>query len=169
MSDIVDLERRITAALERIGQGVEALKASKSSAAGEGGAEAAPSANNEALLAELEDERVVNAQLTERLRVLKEKHESAGGGQEELIASLRAQVAAAENGLAKLKATNAKLRENNAALRAANASGVGQPHLINKSMLEELEALRATRETDVIEVDAILAELKDVLEGGSHA
>jgi len=166
MSDIVDLERRITAALERIGQGVETLKASKSEAAGEMDA---PSGNNDALLAELEDERVVNAQLTERLRVLKEKHDGGDNDQSEVVAGLRAQVAAAESGLAKLKATNAKLRENNAALREANASGVGQPHLINKSMLEELEALRATRETDVIEVDAILAELKDVLEGGPHA
>lgn len=166
MSDIVDLERRITAALERIGHGVETLKASKPAAADQGGG---PSGDTQALLAELEEERVVNAQLTERVRVLKEKQDGSASDQTELVASLRAQVAAAESGLAKLKATNAKLRENNAALRQANASGVGEPHLINKSMMEELEALRATRETDVIEVDAILAELKDVLEGGPHA
>lgn len=172
MSDIVDLERRIAAALERIGQGIEALKSdARSQAALADAAEAAPAQDEqdvEALRVELDEERTANAQLAERVRVLKDKQESGAKEREETIAGLREQAAATEKNLAKLKAANAKLRENNAALREANASGLAQPRLINKSMMEELEALRTTRETDVVEVDAILAELKDVLEGGTN-
>ncbi len=171
MSDIVDLERRIAAALERIGHGVEALK---SAAQDQARAEPAPppaaaEGEAEALRAQLEDERMVNAQLTERVRVLNERLEGGTRELEETVAALRTQASASEKNLARLKAANAKLRENNEALRKANASGLAEPHLINKSMMEELEALRATRETDAAEVDAILTELKDVLEGGTHA
>jgi len=45
------------------------------------------------------------------------------------------------------------------ALRTANEAGVGEPHLINKAMMAELEALRASRATDVAEADAILGAL----------
>ena len=57
------------------------------------------------------------------------------------------------------------MRDNNNALREANAAGVGEPHLINKAMLAELEGLRATRATDRAEVEAILADLDAVIDG----
>ncbi len=43
--------------------------------------------------------------------------------------------------LQRLKRINDQLRQNNQALREANEDGVGDPHLINKAMMTELEAL----------------------------
>ena len=38
-----------------------------------------------------------------------------------------------------------------------------EPHLLNKAMLAELEALRATRLSEMAEMDEILAELKPLI------
>ena len=62
MSDIDALQSRISAALDRIGTGLDAL--SNASNADDG----------RDLAAELEDEKTANAQLKERLRVLNQKH-----------------------------------------------------------------------------------------------
>ena len=51
-----------------------------------------------------------------------------------------------------------------AALIDANAEGVGEPHLINRAMLAELEGLRAARATDVAESSAILAALVPLID-----
>src|SRR5690606_40004114 len=78
MSDIAELERRISAALARIEAGVEVLGAAP--------AETAPAARDEGeitrLTEELEAERAANAQLTERVRAIKEKQEPMGGARE---------------------------------------------------------------------------------------
>ena len=69
--------------------------------------------------------------------------------------------------LQSLRKANQQLRDNNQALREANQSGVAEPHLINKSMLAELEGLRATRAADRDEVEAVLAELGQVINGSA--
>ena len=76
MQDILELERRITAAIERITYGVERLSgaavpagASGPALSGEGEAAARIAHLTEAL----DEERMTNAQLNERLRVLREK------------------------------------------------------------------------------------------------
>ena len=163
MNDIVDLERRLTSALERIGHGIDALKNADSSGT-EGAAEA-----QTALESALAEEKTANAQLEERLRSVKEVQEREVRGLSEEIAALKEQLGASETALAHVKAVNGKLRGKNAALREANSKHLGDAHLINQAMLEELEALRATREADAVEVDAILAELKTVVEGEAHA
>jgi hypothetical protein len=38
-------------------------------------------------------------------------------------------------------------------------AGSSEPHLINRAMLTELEALRAIRLTEAAEVEAVMAEL----------
>jgi len=43
-------------------------------------------------------------------------------------------------------------------------AGLPDPHLINKAMLAELEALRETRLGETTEMDAILAELTPLLQ-----
>jgi hypothetical protein len=55
------------------------------------------------------------------------------------------------------------LRENLRALREAQAAGLAEPHLLNKAMQAELDALRATRMTEIVTLDAILAELKPLI------
>ena len=97
----------------------------------------------------LEDERPANAQLDERVR---DAARAAGNAD---AADLREQVARSAKALAQLDSELQRLRQANdacarynAALREANAQGVGEPHLINKAMLAELEALRAARSAE---------------------
>ncbi len=170
MSQIEELQGRITAAMERIGAGVAALEAQ--------GAQDTGAA--EALNAQLDEEKQANAQLQERLTALISKHEDelaaqkaeldtsvemdalkAGqAGQSEMMARLDMDVQ-------RLRQANDQLRDSNAALREANEQGVGEPHLINSAMLAELESLRASRATDSAEVSAVLAKLGPLLAGAT--
>jgi len=154
LSDITELERRITAALERIGSGVDGLM--PSSAANDAGEIATL---NEAL----EAEKVANSQLEERVNAIKEKQETTIKEMEARIESLSANLAKHESDAKRLIQVNAQLRDNNNALRDANESGVGDAHLINKSMQTELESLRATRTADLGELEAIMDELKPLI------
>lgn len=159
MSDIAELERRISAALARIEAGVEVLGAVP--------AEAAPAARDEAgvarLTEELEAERAANAQLTERVRAIKEKQETMVGALEKKVERLTAQIDAADAEIRRLKQLGDELTETNRALTAAAAAGVAEPALINRSLMSELDALRAQRAAEIAEMDGILAELKPLI------
>jgi len=210
MSQIEELQSRITAAMDRISAGVETVSASGGAVrdtASDMAYEAALEAAQKAVAA-LEEEKLANAQLQERLKSIRTRH------QEELdalrgdldrsqeiealkseIASLRADLedsSAAEvlqgeldqqrsemdtqagamgrldMDVQRVRQSNDQLREANAALREANEAGVGEPHLINKAMLAELEGLRATRATDVAEASAVLARLEPLLANATH-
>lgn len=150
MSDISELESRITAALDRIGQGLDALGPKPDPAAGE---------ELQQLRVALEEERVTNAQLEERVRAIREKQENTVNKLTGEVERLRQLLEEGEAGIAQLRKVNGELRANNSALREAVAQGVAEPHLINKSMMAELEALRAARAADRTEIDAVLAEL----------
>lgn len=158
MSQIEELHRRITAALERIGTGVEGLNVAAPVAEPDTG-------EVEALRQQLEDEKLVNAQLQERLKSLHEKQERAGEAAAEVQGQQRALMEQLDSELQRLRKVNAMLRDNNQALRDANQAGVAEPHLINKSMLGELEALRAARAADSAEVAAILGQLEPLIAG----
>lgn len=169
MSQIEDLQGRITAAMERIGVGVTAL--SEQSGTGQGEAEKV-----DALTMALDEEKLANAQLQERLGKLKSKHaDEIDALRRELdksaeLDALRADSEAQSVAMARLdmdvqrlRLANDQLRESNSALRQANEQGVGEPHLINKAMLAELEGLRAARATDAAEASAVLAKLEPLL------
>lgn len=202
MSQIEELQARIMAAMDRISSGVDAALAAETEAAG-------PDTD---LATALEEEKLANAQLEERLRVLKDKHraeidalqadqgedgQGESGGDAERVAELEAelaelkatseaqaseiasqaeqlkasdaqaeQLAGLDADLQRLRLTNQQLREANDALRSANAEGVGDPDLINKAMLAELEALRASQAADAAEVGAVMSKLNTLL---SHA
>ncbi|MGB5560245.1 MAG: hypothetical protein WBN04_19805 [Paracoccaceae bacterium] len=158
MSDITELERRITSALDRIGTGLVRI-------GGSGGASTEAAQLREAL----ETERSANAQLEERVKAIRDRQEQTVGALEAEVARLREAAARHDGEVQRLKRINDQLRQNNQALRAANEDGVGDPHLINKAMMAELEALRATRDADRSELDAVLGELKPLLEGGANA
>ncbi|MCF6443619.1 hypothetical protein [Nereida sp. MMG025] len=153
MSDIEDLERRITAAMERIGRSIDGMSA----APADGGDAVAD------LQKQLEEERMVTAQLEARVAALKERQELAGDV-EARMAAQSSHIKRLDSELQQLQAANQQLRDNNAALRDANEKGVAEPHLINKSMMAELDALRAARAADRSELDAILSELKPIVE-----
>lgn len=158
MSQINELEARITAALDRIAQGLEARQKTGTETTGDEVA---------ALKQQLEDEKLANAQLEERVKALRDKLaavEAANeAGQSEQSQAMRK----LDQDLQSLRKANQQLRDNNQALREANQSGVAEPHLINKSMLAELEGLRATRAADRDEVEAVLAELGQVINGSA--
>ncbi|MEX5729423.1 chromosome segregation ATPase [Rhodovulum iodosum] len=158
MSDISQLEGRITAALERIGNGVEALKAAPATPPVED-----KSAELAALAEALESERTANAQLEERVKALHEKQQTKLAGLERQVAALSERADQSEAEAAHLKKVNAALRRANADLRAANAQGLGDAGAINAGLAAELEALRALREGDRAELDGIISEIAELV------
>ncbi|MBD0864672.1 MAG: hypothetical protein GDA36_03215 [Rhodobacteraceae bacterium] len=171
MIQIDELQARISAAIERIGAGMDQLAEQ---------AAAVPGPADPDVLRALEDERIANAQLEERLRALKAKHVQESAALHEItrldsakdaeLQLLRSEVgkqaevmARLDQELQHLRAANDQLRKINAALREANAEGVGEPHLINTAMLAELEGLRAARNADAAETGAILGKLEPLL------
>lgn len=155
MSDILELEGRITAALERIGQALDALPAGE-----------APVETDERVstLEELlQTERDANAQLAERLRALKDRDTDSEAELQAKVDSLTRQLDAQGLEVKRMRKNVIQLRETMRALREAQAEGLQEPHLINRAMQAELEALRATRQSEMAEMDEILAELKPLI------
>ena len=163
MTEIAELERRITGALQRIARGLEA---GLPAAAPDPGFDGLPDA---ALDEALESERLVNAQLTERVRALKDKQETVLAALDAKVARLTEALDAQGLDLARLNLTNSALRENSRVLREALEAGVGDAQLINTSMAVELAALRASRSAEIAEMDAILAELRPLIEETADA
>lgn len=162
MSELSHLETRISAALDRIRQGLDG------GAAPAAPVEApAPSAATDDQVAELkrklDDEKTANAQLEERVKLLKERQDGKLAELESNVDAGRARSARMDRELQRLRQVNAELRDINTQLREAVSGGVSEPHLVNKAMLAELEALRATRSADAAEMDAILEELTPII------
>lgn len=170
MQDITELEKRITAALERIGKGVDRL-AAHPRPTGAAPTAAAPTAAapvaDAALRAQLEEEKSLTAQLQARLRATKERE--AKGDLQEKLDRLTQELDVKGLELQRMRRVNASLREQLEALRTAQAAGVTDASLINKAMLTELEALRATRLTEIAEMDDILAALEPHLTEAGNA
>ena len=181
-STLDDLQRRITAAMERIGRGVEALDRPAPSPMPDAGsvpvepedAEAPPADPDSAapaadlpemaeLTRALEEERLASAQLEERVKDLRARQEEAGADHRKTVEDLRRAMAALDADLQSLRLSNARLRENNSALREANAAGLADATLIDAGMAAELAALRAGAEADRSEAAAILAALSPLM------
>lgn len=159
MSDIEELEGRISAALDRIAKGIDGLDAAEAAP----GAEADP-VRAEDLQRQLEDERLANAQLEERVKKLKERQDTKLSSLEGEVAEYRDRLAGMDRDLQRLRQVNAELRNLTAQLRAAATEGVAEAHLINKAMMAELDAVRATQAADAAEIDAVLGELRPIIE-----
>lgn len=162
MDNIAELERRIAAALMRIGDGVETLSARQPESDGpvatlaDGVAEAEIARLNEAL----DDERTRAAQLHERLRAVQRAPVA------DKVPELEAEIERLSRLLdvqglemQRLKKTVVGLREQLRLMTEAQAEGRVEPHLINKAMLTELEALRALRAAEAAELDELIAAL----------
>ena len=156
MQNLDELEQRLSAALDRIGTGIDGLPVHATS-------DSAPDTTTE-LQSALDEERMLSAQLTERLRAVKEKELQ---GQQQSTAKID-QMATLLNSqgaeLKRMRNSNVQLREVLHILREAAAQGLSDPHLVNRAMLAELDALRATRLTEVAQMDEILAELAPLIE-----
>lgn len=158
MSDIGLLEQRISAALARIADSLEQPVAT-----------AVP----DAMLEELESERLLNAQLSERVRVLKDKQDGMVGALQDRVNSLVEQLDSLGVEYQRLKKSAIALRENNRVLREALEQDMpdqgSDAPLINKSMMTELDALRTLRHAETAELDELITELRPLVEGQTHA
>lgn len=155
MQELTELETRLAKALDRLDAGLANLPEAAAKVV------AAPA---NALQGDLDEERMLTAQLNERLRAVKEKEAQS---QQHFTAKLDQMSQLLDTQGAELKRmrnTTVQLREVLRILREASAQGLSDPHLVNRAMLAELEALRATRHTEVAELDEILAELAPLIE-----
>lgn len=169
MQEITELEQRIAAALDRIGKGMDRLSSQPRpaipAAAGAFPAGAAPV--DASLRAQLEEEKSLTAQLQARLRAAKDRETK--GDLQEKVDRLTQDLDVQGLELQRMRRVNASLREQLEALRTAAAAGATEPGLINKAMLVELDALRATRLTEIAEMDDILAALEPHLTEARNA
>jgi cell division protein FtsB len=161
MSDISEYEQRITSALERIAKGIDQLGAQDAGAQGSG--------DEDSLREDLEAERAANAQLQERVRAIRVKKDAVIAALGQQVEKLQQDTDGRAADVQRLENINSQLRENNHALREANLGGIGDPLLVNKAMKTELESLRISRDGDRAELDAILSELKPLVEGRADA
>ena len=163
MQEIAELERRITAALERIGRGVESL-------GGQNGL-ALPADNDLAQLTEaLDEERMANAQLTERLRVVRDKDAFEKAGLAAARDDLQTRLDAHGEEINRLRSSLDQVNGELADLRDLAALSVVEPEHINRAMLAELEALRSARASEALEIAEIVAALNPLIsEARTHA
>jgi chromosome segregation ATPase len=153
MSDIAELERRVSYALDRISNAVARIDVSR----------------GEDLAAALAAEREANAQLEARVAAIKERQETKVAALEAEVRDLRAALLARDGDVQRMREVNDGLRASNAALREANAAGLADAGLVNTAMEAELAALRATADARRAEIDAILARLEPLIEERAHA
>lgn len=161
MQDIAELERRITAALDRIGQGLDRLPTPVP--AKEMTLDGALSKDLARVQAALDEERMVTAQLNERLRTVKEKEALLRAELDEKCQRLTRQLDTQGLELQRMRKTAVQLREQLREIREAQLRDA-DPQLVNKAMQTELEALRATRMTEMAEMEELIAELSPLLE-----
>jgi len=161
MSDLSQVERRLSAALDRIARQIE-----RGPAPGGTGAEA--EATIAGLRAALEKERSSSAQLSERVTQVKQRQETTVAQLERRLARLTEQLDLQSLEMLRLKKANARLIEANTGLRAAQAEGFPDATMVNRSMSAELEALQAERRAEMAEMEEILAELKPLIAAGQR-
>jgi chromosome segregation ATPase len=153
MSDIAELERRVSRALDRISDAVARI----------------PAGGGEDLSEALAAEREANAQLEARVAAIKERQETKVAMLEAEVRELRAALLDRDAEVQRMREVNAGLRDSNAALREANAAGLADASLVNAAMEAELAALRATADARRAEIDEILARLEPLIEDRAHA
>lgn len=166
MDTIAELERRITAALERISATVEHRLSAPPAGA------PADQAELERLRAALDEEKMSSAQLAERLKVQRARAERAQAGLKAEVERLTAQVDAQALAMQKLVTATIQMREELRRLREAAEAGQTDPGLIDKALAAELEAFRATRAAETAELDDLIAALTPLVqaeEAADHA
>lgn len=154
MSDIAELEGRITAALERISTGLDGL----AGGAGPGAAEQIAS-----LKEALEAEKIANAQLEERVAAIKDKQDTTIKDMGARIETLTAGLAQQEAESKRLIAVNAQLRESSDAQSETSQSAGDNVKQLNQDLQAELDALQATRKADLAELETIMSEIKPLI------
>jgi predicted nucleic acid-binding Zn-ribbon protein len=165
MNELNEIRQRILTALSVVEAGIGRLSAEPVAAPAPEPFAAPDSEQPDpaALAAELAEERTLTAQLEERIRTLKDRQDQRLAALDGQIMAQRDQLAALDGELQALRQTNAELRDVAAQMREALSEGVAEPELVNRAMMAEIEALRATRAADRAEVEAVLGALEPLI------
>lgn len=156
MQQLAELERRINAALQRIGAGIEHLGS-------------APAASDDAgrvaaLEADLAAERARTADLARQLQAAARPAKAAAPSElEARVEQLTRQIDVQGLEMQRMRKNVVQLRENLRALRRAAADKQPDAELINRAMMAELESIRVTRFAEMAELDEIIAELDPLI------
>ncbi|WP_145953373.1 hypothetical protein [Oceaniglobus indicus] len=151
MNDLTELERRVSAALDRIATHVDQLERAQPAPEPEPESDLPPAAE---LMADLEAERAVTAQLEERVRAIRDK-------QDNQVGILQSDLSLARDRIAQLETENAALRDDATAAVAKKDDSGGDD---TEKLREELETLRAERKAERAELNALLSALKPIVE-----
>lgn len=174
MQDLAELERRIAAALHRIGEGIETLTsvaAAPPIATIQDDQDASVDAERiqhlqEALSAERHTVAALREQLDARAETAPAPPAAPDEDRAELLARIEKMTAQLDvQGLEihRMRKTVVQLRENLRGLRRAQTANLADPEQINRAMMAELEAIRVTRLSEVAEMDEILTELTPLI------
>jgi ATP-dependent exoDNAse (exonuclease V) beta subunit len=161
MQEISELERRITAALERIAKGFEQHK---SVAASRPAVSASADAETQGLQAALDDERIVTAQLQERLKLIKEKELQVMLALQQQVDELTKKLAGQTAETSRLGRVLSETTAALASLTDASLTGVAEPTHINASMMTELQALRALRAAEAAQIETLVDAIYPLIE-----
>lgn len=162
MTDIKQIETRLSRALDRISKAAGKLSAPEAAAP----VPPAEEADTARLRAELEGERAKTAQLTERVNAVRQRQDSSMASMEGRLARMTEQLDLQSLEMLRLKKANSKLIEANRQLREGGEAHVIEPSAINRSLVAELEALRAERASELAEMEDVLGELKPLMGTG---
>lgn len=144
MTEMAELERRITAALDRIGAGLDNLDGGDTDVAV---AEAirAQESEMQTLREDLEAEKAANAQLDERVKALHDSQEGSAAAQETLQAEMQA---LRDTHATELQALRATLETREAELQALQEAQADAEQAANSAQDTELQELRDALEAE---------------------
>lgn len=160
MQELVEFERRISAALERIGRGVDRIQPPAPVA--EPAPEAPPPVEDEG-------ERSTLARLRERLAAARDRETVLRGEYDQKIELLSRQLDVQGLELQRMRKSALTLREELRRLREAQQAGLADPAQINRAILAELDAMRASRLSEMAELDELSAALDHHLTEAENA
>ncbi|MDH3264938.1 MAG: hypothetical protein OEM24_13190 [Paracoccaceae bacterium] len=163
----LEAQKGAAAEAEKLRAELEAQKAAAAEAETQRAAREAEGGEGEEaerLRTALAAEKSANADLTERVRAIRERQEQMVEGLEKRVVRLQQRVTQQDAELGRLKHANHALRANAEAIRKAVADGPVGSEMLNAAMEAELEATRAAQAADRSELDAILAELRPLIE-----
>lgn len=168
MQDMAELERRIAAALQRIGAGIESLAIPSAAPADrmDPAEDTRVQHLQEALAAERATVAALRQQIDELATLDPAEPPEPPADEAELLARIEKMTAQLDvQGLEihRMRKTVVQLRENLRGLRRAQAANLADPEQINRAMMAELEAMRVARLSEVAEMDEILSELTPLI------
>jgi chromosome segregation ATPase len=172
MTQIDDHERRLAAALARIGAALEQGAEPGADATTPEAPDSAAEVEAARLTRALDEARAENAALAARLDLARDRQAATVATLETRVASLTQQIDAQGIEVQRLRMVNVQLREALRSLREALTDGVTDAGQINRALQAENEAMRAARQIETSELDRLLAALEPHVaeaEAAAHA